>query len=57
MTQQHVLYGIKVAERDRDRDGLWRLVQDSSFQAALELKLTRGPFKITDHCANDLARG
>jgi hypothetical protein len=22
----------------------------------LQLKLTRGPFKITDHCANDLGR-
>jgi len=63
MTQQHVLYGIKVVERerekdrDRDRDGLWRPVQDSAFHAALQLKLTRGPFKTTDHCANDLERG
>ena len=70
MTQQHVLYGIKVVERereiererdrdrdrDRDTDGLWRPVQDPAIQAVLQLKLTRGPFKITDHCANDLGR-
>jgi hypothetical protein len=40
MTQQHVLYGIKVAERvsERERElDFGALFQDSCFQAALEL--------------------
>jgi hypothetical protein len=62
MTQQHVLYGIKVAERvrerererERERDGLWCPVSRLLLPASAGTHLTRRPFKITDRCANDL---
>jgi hypothetical protein len=52
MTQQHVLYGIKVAEGER-----WRWNSEPCSRLFSGTHLTRGPFKITDHCVNDLGRG
>ena len=63
MTQQHVLYRIKVVvvvvvEGESETE---RIEMDSgalfktTFQAVLRLILTREPFKITDHCVNLLA--
>jgi hypothetical protein len=63
MTQQHVLYGIRVAGRERDRDGdrLWRPVSRLGplpfSSGGVGTHLTWRPFQTTDRCANDLGRG
>jgi hypothetical protein len=61
MTQQHVLYGIKVVERERDGESekemdFGALFRDSLLPGRAGTHFTRRSFKITDLCANDLGQ-